>query len=175
MNLCDIDINCHNFQELILNIGSRPQLVTVNAEAIVRAQNDSKLKKIINNSLTTIDGQIPLWLYQQKYGRRSAKKISGSELIYTLPAYAKERNLKVFLLGGKEESNSNSIINLRNKYPGLLIEGYSPKYYPYPFPPEINDEIFNKLKQFSPDFLFVGFGMGKQEFWIYDNLNTLQN
>lgn len=175
MQLCGIEINCHNFQELITSIGNHELLVTVNAEAIVRAQKDLKLRNIINNSLTTIDGQIPLWLYNLKYGYQTAEKISGSELIYTLPDYANEHNLKVFLLGGKEESNYKSVQNLKLKYPKLLIKGYSPIYSPYPFPTEINDQIFHELKQFKPDFLFVGFGMGKQEFWAFDNLKSLRD
>lgn len=173
MDLCGINITCPSTDYITANMSSTSIVVTVNAEAIVRAQNNLKLKKIINQSLTTIDGQIPLWLYRMKYGHQSAEKVSGSELIYTLPSFASEHNLKVFLLGGKKESNKLSIKNLRNRNSKLTIDGYSPEYHPYPFPESVNRQIFEHISHFKPDILFVGFGMGKQEFWAYDNLDKL--
>lgn len=175
MYLCGIKINCYRSED-ILNTTEMPKLVvTVNAEAIVRSQSDRKLREIINNNYATIDGQIPLWLYKLAHGKNSRiEKISGSELIYTLPQYASQNNKKVFLLGGKEESNNQAINKLREKYEGLKIEGYSPPYHPYPFPDETNDFILEKISKFKPDILFVGFGMGKQEYWEDDNYKILK-
>lgn len=175
MNLCGININCHQFEELLKFSGEPKLVVTVNSEAIVRSQSDSRLKNIINNNTSTIDGQIPLWLYRHKYKNIEINKISGSELIYSLPEYAEKENLKVFLLGGHEDSNKGAVIELKKRYPNLEIDGFSPLFSPYPFPDSINICIIDKITQFKPDFLFVGFGMGKQEFWEEDNYSTLKD
>ncbi len=175
MKLCGINIKCHHHDELFQVSDDVKIVVTVNSEAIVRSQTDIKLKNIINNSLTTIDGQIPLWLFRLKYRRSDVEKISGSELIYTLPEFAAHKNLRVFLLGGKEDSNSESVLRLKKLYAGLQISGYSPPYSPYPFSSEINESIFNHIASIHPQILFVGFGMGKQEFWAYDNIDRLSN
>lgn len=170
MNLCGINISCRSSDSLF-NMPDSPRIVvTVNAEGIVRANKDSKLKMIIDNSLSTIDGQIPLWLFKHKYPRVPIEKISGSDLIYSLPDFAAKNNLRVFLLGGKEESNAQAIVNLRKKFPSLEIEGYSPPFENYPFCSKTNEEILRRIGLFKPDIIFVGFGMGKQEYWAYDNL-----
>lgn len=174
MDLCGININCHNYDELLSDYGSPRIVVTVNAEAIVRAQSNERLKSIINNNTSTIDGQIPLWLYKHKYKDVKIEKISGSDLIYSLPKHAEKKGLKVFLLGGQQDSNNGAIINLRKQFPQLIIDGFSPHFSPYPFPQNINDQILENLLAFQPDILFVGFGMGKQEFWEDDNYSFLQ-
>jgi N-acetylglucosaminyldiphosphoundecaprenol N-acetyl-beta-D-mannosaminyltransferase len=33
--------------------------------------------------------------------------------------------------------------------------------------------VEKRLKEFRPDIIFAGFGMGKQEYWAHDNRNLL--
>lgn len=169
MNFCGLEISCPSYGSLWTQSPCPRILVTVNAEAIVKAQNDSKLLRIINENSASIDGQIPLWLYRLIYPKEKIEKISGSDLIYSIPEYAMRNNLRVFLLGGQTDSNEVAVKKLRIKYPGLIIDGYSPSFHPYPFSNEINEQIEKKLELFRPDILFVGFGMGKQEYWEDDN------
>lgn len=175
MELCGININCHHVSDL-LDFSQPKLLITVNAEAIVRAQTDRRLKTIINDNYSSIDGQIPLWLYRLTYKNdQNLEKISGSELIYSIPQFAASKKYKVFLLGGRKDSNHGAIEKLREMYEGLEIDGYSPPNNPYPFPQEINDLIIEKIRTFKPHILFVGFGMGKQEFWEDDNYKLLKD
>lgn len=174
MYLCGVNISCHSLDNLLSVSGPPKLVVTVNAEAIVRAQTDNRLKSIINNSCATIDGQIPLWLYKLKYRKVPIEKISGSDLIYTLPDYAEKNGYRVFLLGGKEDSNKGAVIKLKKLFPLLNIDGYSPEFQPYPFSDDINTQIIQRIKEFRPDILFVGFGMGKQEFWEEDYYSQLE-
>lgn len=173
MKLCGIEINCYCLDDILRKSEDCKILVTVNAEAIVRAQTDKKLLHIINSNYASIDGQIPLWLYKLKYKGVEICKLSGSDLIYDISEWAEKNHKRVFLLGGKEKSNGKSVSKLKEKYPSLLISGYSPQYAPYPFIPTHNQDILKHIEQFSPDIIFVGFGMGKQEYWSYDNLSYL--
>jgi len=175
MNLCGIEINCHCLDDVLQETGSCKILVTVNAEAVVRSQKDLKLLSIINSNYASIDGQIPLWLYKLKYKGIRACKLSGSDLIYDISAWAEKEHKKVFLLGGQKESNQESVLRLKEKYPSLLIAGYSPEYAPYPFSKRHNNEILEQISVFSPDVVFVGFGMGKQEYWSSDNYDYLNS
>ncbi|WP_274950508.1 WecB/TagA/CpsF family glycosyltransferase [Bacteroides cutis] len=173
MKICNIDINCLSKQDLFQENKGTKIVVTVNAEAIVRSQSDCRLKKIISENISTIDGQIPLWLCKMVSSSVKIEKLSGSDIIYDYCSWAETNNYRVFLLGGNEKSNKEALIQLRIKYPRLVIEGYSPEYSPYPFKNEINDSILSSIIFFSPEILFVGFGMGKQEFWADDNLSSL--
>lgn len=174
MNLCGININCHSYNDLVTFSTSPKLIVTVNAEAIVRSQSDSRLRNIINHHTSTIDGQIPLWLYKIKYPNIQIEKISGSDLLFSIAEFAAKEGLKVYLLGGKKESNFGAIRELRKRYPELSIDGFSPEFSLYPFPEATNSLIVEKISQFNPHILFVGFGMGKQEFWEEDNYEILK-
>lgn len=175
MNLCGIDINCNCIWDLLNKKEFGNILVTVNSEAIVRSQTDLKLAKIIAENYASIDGQIPLWLFKFRYPNSPIIKISGSDVIYPLCEWAADNSKKVFLLGGKSDSNIKAIEKLRNLFPNLKIDGYSPEYAPYPFDMILNHEILSEIKSFSPYILFVGFGMGKQEYWAYDNIQVLKS
>lgn len=173
MKFCGININCFSFQDIISDFENIKLLVTVNAEAIVRAQNETNLKTIINNNLASLDGQIPVWLFRKVFNIPIVK-ISGSDLIYQISEWASLYGYKMFLLGGNEESNRLSVLNLSKLYPGLIINGYSPDYEPYPFQSKTSEKILESIANFTPDIIFVGFGMGKQEFWSQDNYEFLK-
>lgn len=163
-------------RELLLNDECHLKFVTtLNAEIIVRANEDEAFKKIIDQSLCTFDGQIPFVLAKLKYPKENFQKISGSDFIYQACEFAEARGERIFLLGGKTDSNIVAIVKLKESYPRLQIDGFSPPFVPYPFGFEFNEDIRNRIKIFSPHFLFVGFGAGKQEQWIYDNLEFLSS
>lgn len=132
MNLCGININCLTKDDLRVKSDKPRILVTVNAEAIVRAQHDQRLKRIINENMASIDGQIPLWMIKSRHRGVHIEKVSGSDLIYSIPQYAEQDNLKVFLLGGQKDSNVESVTKLKSLYPRLQITGYSPKIPVFP-------------------------------------------
>lgn len=173
MQICNVKISCKTLDDLLYPINSFKHIITVNAEAIVRCQNESRLLRIVNQGKSTIDGQIPLWIFKTKYPQINIEKLSGSDLIYDICEWAGKNKFKVFLLGGNEYSNEISVQKLKKKY-GIEIKGFSPTYSPYPFSSQLNQSLIEEIKLFSPQIIFVAFGMGKQEFWIDDNKTTLE-
>jgi len=149
-------------------------IVTVNAEFIIKANSDEGFKKIINNNYSTFDGQVPYYLARKQNPDIHFEKLSGSDLIYDFSEMAREKNKKIFLLGGYEESNNQAIVKLKNDY-NILIDGFSPEYKPYPFDDEHNNNILKRIEFFKPDILFVGFGAIKQEYWIDSNKEFLED
>lgn len=147
-------------------------VVTVNAEFIVLANEDENFKQIINDNYATFDGQIPFLLAKCKFPQVEIEKISGSDFIFDICQNAKERSWRVFLLGGYDASNRGAVRVLREKY-GIDIEGFSPEYQPYPFTDSHNRQILERLKQFRPHYLLVGFGAKKQECWIVEHRELL--
>jgi len=149
-------------------------IVTVNAEFIVKANNNNAFKNIINNNYATFDGQIPYFLACLKNPKFNFDKLSGSDLIYDFCNMAKDKNKKVFLLGGYEKSNKNAIKTLRRRY-NISIDGFSPAYKTYPFEKSHDEAILKVIKEANTDILFVGFGAIKQEFWIDQHKDELEN
>ena len=149
-------------------------IIPTNAELIIKAQKNERFKNIINENYATFDGQVPYFFAKLQNKNIEFEKISGSDLIYDFCELAKKKNYKIFLLGGLEESNQLSIKKIQNNY-NILIEGYSPPYASYPFTKEHNQMILSYIKNFQPDILFIGFGAPKQEFWIDDNREFLND
>jgi N-acetylglucosaminyldiphosphoundecaprenol N-acetyl-beta-D-mannosaminyltransferase len=140
-------------------------IVTVNAEFVVRANNDINFMKILNENFSTFDGQITYYLAKIKNPGAKFEFIAGCDFIDDVCEFAKNNRKKVFLLGGYKKSNEIAVKKLKEKY-GIKIDGYSPEFKPYPFTESHNDLILKKIKNFCPHFLFVGFGAVKQEKWI---------
>lgn len=149
-------------------------VITVNSEFIIEAHKNARFRDIINKNFATFDGQVPFLIARLQNRAIKFAKISGSDLIYDACAFCKENDKRIFLLGGLKESNEKSISKLRETY-GVDIFGYSPEFYPYPFPENIEYDILEKITTFRPEFLFVGFGIVKQEFWIDDHLHQLKD
>lgn len=149
------------------------QVVTLCSDAIVKTNKEKRLFDIANANYTTIDGHLPYKIAQWKNPKVMIEKISGSDFIYDACQYAKDKQWRVFLLGGKESSNKKSVINIQSKY-GIEIAGYSPPYKPYPFDSVTNQTIIDRIRDFEPHIIFIGFGIGKQEFWIDDNRQILE-
>lgn len=173
--ICNIKITDKSRADLFVPYPDLQVLIPMNAECLVKSNSDALLKDFINSKRTTIDGQIPLWLFKIKNPSEKIEKLSGSDIVYDFCEYASLNNLKVFFLGGKESSNCKAIRNLREKYPSLDIDGYSPPYEPYPFSMNNNSRIKDRLSEFKPDIVFIGFGFGKQEYWVKDNQEFLKD
>ena len=173
IDFCGLTFKGLHKKELLAFDDHLKVVVTANAEFIVKAQNNVRFKNIINTNYTTFDGRIPYILAKKKHPDIQFDKISGSDFIYDACQQAKKLNLKVFLLGGYEESNTLAVQKLRELY-DIEITGYSPPYASYPFAREHNENILSRISDFKPDILFVGFGAEKQEYWIVDNRSFLE-
>lgn len=149
-------------------------VITANAEYIVRAQKEQRLRNLILNRITTFDGTIPYWMARAFNPNMRIEKISGSDLIYDVAKLAAEKGKRLFLLGGHPDSNRLSVQKLQELYPGLEVAGFSPPQADYPFTKDISSNINWYLNEFKPDYLFVAFGALKQEYWIEDHLAILE-
>ncbi len=149
-------------------------IATVNAEFIILANEDERFKRILNDNISVIDGQIPYLLIKLRHPSMKIEKLSGSSVIYDICEKAAELRLRVFLLGGTNIANDITKKRLKSLYPNLVLSGYSPPYCRYPFLMKHNQKIINVISKFKPDVLFVAFGPPKQEFWIDDNKIELE-
>lgn len=167
---CNVNINITSKQELFQRTSERAKcIVTVNAQIIVLANENQKLLEFINTNHATMDGEVPLKVARILSTEfRDVMKLSGSDIVYDFCNYAKKNNLKVFFLGGREDSVKGAIGNIEKKY-GVSVDGFSPDFEEYPFSEYFIDTCKSHIKEFSPDILFVGFGAGKQEYFIEDN------
>lgn len=148
-------------------------VTTVNAEFIVEANCDPDFKSILDNSVSTFDGQVP-YVIARLLTRMKFDKISGSDLIYDVFKRCSISGHKVFLLGDTETVNT-AALNVGRQCYGVECDGYSPPMQELPFCNETDAEILYRIKEFRPTYLFVAFGAKKQEKWINQNIEHLES
>lgn len=151
-------------------------ITTPNPEQIIIAQEDREFKRIINASDLSIPDGIGLVLAARiKNGlfNSSFKRISGVDLMLALCDLAEKEDLKVFLLGGKNNAAQKAKKQLKLSNKDLQV-GY------FKGAEEIKKETkkekartIKKINEFKPDFLFVAYGAPYQEKWIAKNLKEL--
>lgn len=175
MMFCNLDFNILCKSDLFVRKQNELKvIITLNAQLIALANANKRYQDFINAHNATFDGEIPLKVAKWKYKEVHIEKLPGSEIIYDFSRFAKEKNMKVFLLGGKECSNKVSVQKIRQEY-GISVEGFSPQFEEYPFSESFTENCRTKIADFQPDILFIGFGAPKQEFFIEDNFGFLES
>lgn len=171
-----------------MNEGKDHLVFTPNPEMMVEAHKDSILREILNKSNLNICDAKGLHMLCKFHMKREGiegwqyfKRIPGVDFMLDICELAARHHYSIYLLGsGDEEVLMRAIKNLQEKFPGLDIVGYhpGPKLDSYPnkklkYRSHDNENVIIDIVQTSPDILFVGFGQGKQEKWIDENIKKL--
>lgn len=155
-------------------------IVTVNPEMLVKANKDEYFASILNASnLALCDGK-----GIEIFAKPPVKRVTGVDFLFALCARAEQKNISVFLLGsGDSKVVQNAAFALQKKFPLLKIAGYhegpqitevfSARHSILDIAVGENEKILETIAAAKPEILFVGFGMGKQEKWIYENIAKL--
>lgn len=147
---------------------------TPNPEMVVDAQSDSYFKDILNSAdLNLCDGKgIELFLAEK------TERIPGVDFLLDLCQLCEKEQKSIFLLGsGSSEVISQTKKILEQKFPQLKIVGFHSGIPITPtldkkiqFDEQENNDMIASIVEAEPDVLFVAFGHGKQEKWIYQFL-----
>jgi N-acetylglucosaminyldiphosphoundecaprenol N-acetyl-beta-D-mannosaminyltransferase len=145
-------------------------VVTSDASALVRAQEDEEFRSIVQRAdLVTPDGIGVVWS-ARLLGLPVYERVPGVELMAKLCERAAQKGWRVFLLGAKSGVAEMAARNLQARYPGLQIVGTHHGY----FSPDEEPQVIAQIKAAQPDILFVAFGIPKQEKWIAKHADELQ-
>jgi N-acetylglucosaminyldiphosphoundecaprenol N-acetyl-beta-D-mannosaminyltransferase len=148
-------------------------VVTVNAELFVLAHQRPVFGRVLSSTVNTVDGRAVQWLAGLAAGGRMPRKLSGSDLIYDLAAWCRQRSTRMFLLGASEEANRIARARLTERYPGLQIDGFAPTYGQPIDDPAWNRKILDQVARFRPTHLAVCLGSPRQEEWIAAQADAL--
>jgi N-acetylglucosaminyldiphosphoundecaprenol N-acetyl-beta-D-mannosaminyltransferase len=141
------------------------QIVTINAEFVVRAQRDVAFARVLGAApLATPDGAGVVWALRRA-GFGGVRRVGGSDLVWSISARAAASGWKIFLLGGAPGVAEAAAATLRAAYPGLVVAGA------YAGSPREDDEayIVDLIRAAATDVLFVAFGAPAQDLWIARN------
>lgn len=132
------------------------QIITINPEMIMNAQEDKEFFEILQASDINIpDGVgVKIALKLQKINQNQIRGVDFSRLLIKL---ASENNYRVGFLGAKEEVIQLAYKNFLKEYPNLNFAYVRNGYF------DDEEKIINEIVEAKPQILLVGLGSPKQE------------
>ena len=145
------------------------QIVTSDASAIVRAQRDTDLRRIMREAdMVTADGA-GVVVMARLLDLPIRERVPGCDMAYRICELSATRGYSLYLLGGEPGVAEKAAEHLVQRSPGLRIVGTQHGY----FEPDEEPGIVEQIKVAQPDVLFVALGIPKQEKWIRRHMRTL--
>jgi len=141
--------------------GKGLHIVTLNAEMVVAAQQDTELDRIIRHAhLIVPDGSGIVWALRLQ--GITVDRLPGIELSNAILRRAAGTSKTVALLGGRPEIMERLRQTLPEMHPGSTIV-YSRDGY---FSADDEESIVDEIAKAEPDLLLVALGVPKQEYFI---------
>ncbi len=145
------------------------QIITLNAEMVYRAQHDPRLIDLYSRArLVTPDGIGVVWALRRA-GWKISRRVTGIGLTLKILDRAREKNWRVFLLGGEPGIAEEAARRLAESDRPLIVAGVHHGY----FPDNESPRIIEQVRAARPDVLLVGLGAPRQDIWIAAHLEAL--
>jgi N-acetylglucosaminyldiphosphoundecaprenol N-acetyl-beta-D-mannosaminyltransferase len=183
MNFSSINFFSENQEELISDFFlvcdklNNFSVITLNLDFWVRAKKSHSFMQVIHKfNYRVCDGTPMYWLGLWRhfiYGSSTIFKITGSDLLpYIINSprvseiFSKDTPLRVCFVGGQPGAADKAALNFMSMSSGNIdIKVFCPDYG---FENDIkkNKEVINFINKCKPNFLFIGLGSPKQEYWL---------
>jgi N-acetylglucosaminyldiphosphoundecaprenol N-acetyl-beta-D-mannosaminyltransferase len=147
-------------------------VATPNIDICQRCRRDPALRDLVQSATLVVPDGMPLLWAARLRGDSLAERVTGSSLIFSLSSAAASAGLSVYLLGGDPGVPDLAGVELARRYPGLRVAGADAP--PVGF--EESDDgvaLRKRLRQASPDVVYVGLGFPKQERLIAELVTAL--
>jgi N-acetylglucosaminyldiphosphoundecaprenol N-acetyl-beta-D-mannosaminyltransferase len=180
MNILGLDLDCLSYAEMypifdqwLADKTTRSHMIAlINAYGSVSALLDKRLGRIYRRAdLRGIDSMPYLrwarWFYYKKSDRFYAP-----DLMLEISSKAKEKGYTFFLYGGYPGAVEAIEKYLHERFGDIQVVG---KYTP-PFrvlSEEEDQEICDQINALKPDFIWVGLGTPKQDYWIDEHIEKI--
>ncbi len=175
-SLFQIQLFSRSREELLMKVKSwlkesaKLRLVmTPNPEQVVQSQkNQAFLSALQSADLLLPDGIGLIWA-ANLLDQPIAEKISGIWLVKELLKMAKQEELKVLVIGGREYAAQNTISY--QDYSLAWTAGYQQVAHPTR---DEEQQLEERIRLFKPDLVFVAFGAPQQELWLCNHRTLLE-
>lgn len=138
-----------------------------NVHQCILTYDDPDFRAVVNGAeLALPDSTILRHAVALRYGLRAPPVLRGAELMTQLCAAAERKQVRVALVGGRDETVlARLVANLRERFPRLEIAlAYSPPFE-LATPQEV-EKLAGQLRRSGAQLIFVGLGCPKQERWM---------
>lgn len=144
-------------------------VVTLNAQFVQIARNNSEFASLIRGAdLCVADGVSLVWACRF-LGQPIPGRVNGTDLMVRMCEVAAKNGYTTYFLGGRPGAGEGAVSKLREDNANLKVVGIDCPPMGFMDNPKLAAEVCERIQQAAPDFLFVGLGAPKQEYWIHSN------
>lgn len=145
-------------------------IATPNTEIAMMAKDNKEYSNLVNSFDLVLPDGIGL-IYASKMKKMPLKeRVTGFDISIEMLKMGKEKDVSLYILGGKPGVSKEAKIRVEKQYPGVTVVGERDGYF------SLDDEnaILNDINSKLPDIIFVGLGFPKQEEFIQRNKQKIK-
>jgi exopolysaccharide biosynthesis WecB/TagA/CpsF family protein len=140
---------------------------------VMEAHGDKAFAELVNRlHLITPDGQPVRWAMNLLGARELKDRVYGPTLMLKVCEQAAASQLPIFLFGSTKEVLDRLSLNLKTKFPELVVVGMQPDRFREASPDEDEQDIA-AIKQSGARIVLVGRGCPRQEKWVAAHIGRI--
>lgn len=148
-------------------------MCVANVHTTVTAFENEKYRMIQNEAVMAIPDGGPLAWVGKRRGFPLIKRTTGPSYMEEVLTLSVQKGYKNFFYGSTPETIERLREVILERYSDGIIAGtYSPPFRA--LSAEEDDEIINRINSTKPDFVWVGLGAPKQEYWMASHQGVVQ-
>ncbi|HZD95216.1 MAG TPA: WecB/TagA/CpsF family glycosyltransferase [Candidatus Sulfotelmatobacter sp.] len=132
-----------------------------------------QLYRLNHLEMVVADGQPVRWALNVIHSVGLRQRVYGPNLTSSVLVRAARERIPVYFYGSTETILQLLCVNLRGRFPELIIAGVQPSAFGR-IDPEAANQIADRIKQSGAQIVFVGLGCPRQEVWAYEFRDRLQ-
>lgn len=140
----------------------------VNAHCINVAAKNSDYHAVLKGSKALFADGTGLRKAGKKLGHPIVDNVNGTDLFPLICSECKNKNKKIFLLGGKPGVAQKSATWSEEYVDGTIIAGFSDGFF------DDANTIIKEINDSKADLLLVGMGVPRQELWLHEHLSQIK-
>ena len=181
MNMLGIEMDCMSYADMypifdkwLSDKSTRSHsLALINVNCCVSALFDKGLRDLYNSADIVGIDSMPFLMWARLFYRRESDRFYAPDLMLEVASQAQRRGYSFFLYGGYEGAPDRIEAYLREHVGDIRVVG---KYAP-PFRQLTAEEdaaICATINEAAPDFIWIGLGSPKQDFWIHEHKEKIR-
>jgi N-acetylglucosaminyldiphosphoundecaprenol N-acetyl-beta-D-mannosaminyltransferase len=145
------------------------QIVTLNSEIAMTAQEDRELAHVICQADLVVPDGIGIVWGSRVLGSPLPERVAGFDLMQELLVCAADHHWPVFFLGAEPGVAEEAAKCAKSRLPGLIVAGTHHGF----FGEEEEASVINEVNSTNARLVFVGMGAPRQDFWIAKNKTNI--
>ncbi|MDF1615954.1 WecB/TagA/CpsF family glycosyltransferase [Petrocella sp. FN5] len=146
----------------------KASVFTPNPEIVMEAYHDTKLQAVLNDSELVVPDGIGVVIASKILGQPLPERVAGYDLVQEVFRQIENKEVSVYFLGAGQGVAELAKEKMLDKYSNLKIVGVHNGFFDH------DQDIVERINATDPDFLLVGLGAPKQEYWIKNNRDRLK-